>query len=280
MIDTCVRFGNEGHLAGVVRAADRSAVSRDAASVGVVMLTAGMLPSCGPFRLHVELANTLATSGIASVRFDLSGIGDSFSGSDTSSSSLERAAGETRLAMDALGDRCGVERFVLFGLCSGADDAMQAAMTDDRIQGLVTIDGFAYRTPGYHVRKWMRDVPRRMTTRHFWMRRWAKWRGGDDSRPLSMRGGDDIREFPDRDSMGRQLRALVARGVRMHFVYTGGIRETLNHAGQFDEMFPEFIDEPQITHRFFESMDHTATLRRDRDGLIDHLAEQIAWAAR
>ncbi|MEM1226955.1 MAG: hypothetical protein AAGJ40_14755 [Planctomycetota bacterium] len=281
MIETSVRFGPKDHLAGVIRDSSpwrRDATLFDQERVGVVMLTAGMLPSSGPYRLHVDLAGALARLGLPSVRFDLSGIGESFSGPDPSASSLQRAVNETVSAMDLLEARTCSQRFILYGLCSGADDAMQVALSDPRVVGLVTIDGFGYRTLGYHARRWFRDLPRKAMTQQFWRRRWRHWRGADEL-PPSLRGGEDVREYPSRATTCNHLRRLVRRGVSMHFAYTGGIRETINHAGQFDSMFPEFIHERRITHRFFESMDHTAMLKRDRDVLMRHLVEQIAHTA-
>jgi pimeloyl-ACP methyl ester carboxylesterase len=43
----------------------------------VVFLNAGLIPHVGPARLWVDLARRFAASGVRSVRFDLSGLGDS-----------------------------------------------------------------------------------------------------------------------------------------------------------------------------------------------------------
>ena len=43
----------------------------------VVLLNAGIVHRVGPNRMHVLLARALAAAGISSLRFDMSGIGDS-----------------------------------------------------------------------------------------------------------------------------------------------------------------------------------------------------------
>ncbi len=60
--------------------------------------------------------------GLASFRFDLSGIGESLP-IGASGCSLERATTEIRQALDWLETQHGFKQFALFGLCSGADDA-------------------------------------------------------------------------------------------------------------------------------------------------------------
>lgn len=274
MMNQCVRFGADDHLLGVL---SRPVVDRGGSDIGVLMLTAGMLPSCGPYRLHVELADRLASMGAASLRFDLSGIGESFPAPsvDPASCSLDRAAAEVSAAMDAMTEHVGIERFVLMGLCSGADDALHTAMVDHRVTGLTLIDGPSYRTVGFHWRRLTRDIPRRVLTRHFWGRRWAGWTSSD-SRPESLRGdGEDIREFADRDVVESQFRSLLHRDVRLHFVYTGGMRATYNDARQFAEMFPSIADHPRCVVDTFDAFDHTLMLRSDRETLVTGVIDRL-----
>lgn len=145
--ETAVVFGDYSHLVGVV-AEPTSVDSSD--TFAVLIITAGMLPSSGPFRLHVDLARSLATENILSLRFDLSGIGESLA-VGTCGSSLDRAAIEISAAIDFLSENYGITRVALFGLCSGADDALYAALQDKRIVGLFCVDGCGYRTPKFYL---------------------------------------------------------------------------------------------------------------------------------
>ena len=47
-------------------------------------------------------------------------------------------------AMDDVSARTGVRRFVIAGICSGANNGLNAALQDERVAGLVMIDGHAY----------------------------------------------------------------------------------------------------------------------------------------
>ncbi|MDZ7781364.1 MAG: hypothetical protein U5R14_15735 [Gemmatimonadota bacterium] len=59
---------------------------------------------------------------------------------------------ETREAMDYLGGVKDIDRFILGGLCSGADGAFWTALEDHRTVGVWQIDPFTYHTPGYYLR--------------------------------------------------------------------------------------------------------------------------------
>jgi len=72
MNELALQFGAERGLAGIVT----EPVQADARSA-LVLVTAGLLPKCGPYRLYAELSRRVARDGVVSLRFDLSSIGDS-----------------------------------------------------------------------------------------------------------------------------------------------------------------------------------------------------------
>lgn len=106
--------------------------------LAVVLLNAGLIHHVGPHRLHVLLARLLAARGIGVLRADLSGIGDSAVRPD-GLPAVQAGMQEPREIMDSL-EEYGYERFVLFGICSGAKHALQAAEGDVRVRGLVLIN--------------------------------------------------------------------------------------------------------------------------------------------
>ncbi|HHO68021.1 MAG TPA: alpha/beta hydrolase, partial [Gammaproteobacteria bacterium] len=73
MKERVVTFGPERNLVGVLTQPDQ--VRPDLPVL--VFLNAGLLHRVGPYRMHVDLARQLAARGYASLRFDLSGRGDS-----------------------------------------------------------------------------------------------------------------------------------------------------------------------------------------------------------
>jgi hypothetical protein len=272
--ESAVLFGKHDHLVGVWTEGcfDCDSENTDA-STAVIMVTAGMIHHSGPFRLHVELANQFRHRGIPSLRFDLSGIGESLA-IGTSGSSLDRAASEIGQAIDWIAQNRGIEKVILFGLCSGADDAIYTATVDKRVCGVIAMDGCGYRTAGFHWYRIRQHVLPRLTRRSKWislLRRFTK-RGQDA--PRSLRLGDDIREFPSQNVAQSQLIALADRSTQLHFIYTSGVGDYYNHAGQFDAMFPLLKEKHEVSHCYFGDMDHVAFLWEDRHKLAEHVANQ------
>ncbi|TWT83224.1 Alpha/beta hydrolase family protein [Planctomycetes bacterium CA13] len=268
-MEQAIVMGHYEHLLGIW-----SAPASCNGNTAVIMVTAGMLHHAGPFRLHVDLARGLSAKGIPSLRFDLSGIGESF-GVGVGGRSLDRAADEIGQAIDWLAAHHGITNVILFGLCSGADDAIAVAMNDPRIVGVIAMDGCGYRTPKYYWHRFKQHYLPRMlkpTKWHSMVRR----RFHRNHTPTSLTPGDDIREFPTRDVAESEIASLIEQGTWLHFVYTSGVGDYYNHSAQFAEMFPRLKESSSVSTRFFPEMDHVAFLCEDRETLVDHVTKEIA----
>jgi pimeloyl-ACP methyl ester carboxylesterase len=103
----------------------------------VVIFNAGVIHKVGPNRIHVKLARKLATEGYNAFRFDYGGQGDSIA----LAGSLYEEARYISKALNLLQKKTGVNEFILFGICSGAEDAYVTALHDDRIKGIVMVNG-------------------------------------------------------------------------------------------------------------------------------------------
>lgn len=127
-------FGPQGTQRGVLCMPTTS----PAGGVAVLFINAGLIHHVGPNRLHVQLARALATAGLASLRLDLSGLGDSgVRGDNLPIFDLVRR--EPVEAMDALAAH-GYVRFALVGLCSGAYSAFHVACAEPRVAAAVMIN--------------------------------------------------------------------------------------------------------------------------------------------
>ena len=251
MIDQAVVFGQFQNLVGTMTApASRydDEGAGETANVAAIFLNAGMLHHAGPFRLHVDLARTIANYGISSLRFDLSGIGESL-GVGAGGRSIDRAANETSQAMDFMFEAYGIEKFILFGLCSGADDSVHTALKDSRVVGVVAMDGCGYATAKFYKNRAIRHYLPRLCSPAKWQRLLSRWFGGNSDTPSSLQLGTDVREFPSRDQAAREFQQLVDRGVQMHFTYTGGIADYYNYEQQFFEIESDSDDEVVIATR-------------------------------
>jgi pimeloyl-ACP methyl ester carboxylesterase len=142
--ETALLFGADKSLVGVISDPPTATGAVAASSAGndapaLVLLNAGLLHRVGPNRLYVKLARRLAAAGFVVARFDLSGVGDSAAAGERSDFG-ERAVAETRACMDLLASSRGVQRFVVGGLCSGADNALLVAGQDERVAGLALLE--------------------------------------------------------------------------------------------------------------------------------------------
>ena len=255
--ESACRFGEHRRLAGVVTepadTAPRSAF---------VLVSGGLTPKFGPFRLYAELARRLSSEGILTLRFDLGGIGDS--GQGYARQPLQKRTDlEIRAALDFLGERGEFDGIVLGGLCSGAEDSFRCAELDRRVTGLMLMDPFGYKTFGWRAR----DLPIRAARRAL----------GLLGRLPPANGGAALIDYQHMEyaESSRILRVLIEREVRMHFVYTGGLRESFNHKGQFKAMFGDLDLRGLATLDYFPRLRHTQALEADRREVIESIARHF-----
>jgi len=93
--------------------------------------------------MHVDMARELARSGIASLRFDLAGIGDSEASSDGAPHLYGALSEDMRAAIDWL-QAHGLHDLTVFGTCSGAYQAFHAAISDRRITRIALVNQLCF----------------------------------------------------------------------------------------------------------------------------------------
>lgn len=275
-----LKFGPTRGLVGVLTEPPPDAAPR----LPVIFLNSGILHHVGASRLYVRIARKLAEMGHPCFRFDFSGIGDSEPRRDTLAAA-ESAVVETREAMDLVGARKGgVDRFILIGLCSGADMAFKTAQVDERVVGLVQLDPFAYRTPGY----WLRHYGLKLFSAKAWRRfvrvRYQRWQDARAPKPPVSEGEaatyvapEYRRRFPPREQVAEAMRALVGRKVQMLHVFSDEQTEHINHGAQYARAFPdvEFGDSLEVV--YVSHAAHTITELGDQNRVIEAIG---AWSAR
>lgn len=261
-------FGCPKTLVGVVSLPPPSHAAREQA---LVILNVGVLHRVGPNRLHVQLARRLAAEGFVTLRFDLSGIGDSDPRRDRAVQEVVR--GDVSDALSYLQASFSAMSFVLVGLCSGANISLRFARRHDGVVGAVLLDPYSHRTPGFYLRHYGRR-----------MFRWRSWRNA-----LSGRGGGGpgLRDFlrgeeapaspggglaapPTRipkSEMEDTIAELTDRDVQLLHVYTGE-HEGYNYERQFWAAFPRLRGRPQIRVEFLSRADHTFRRSSDRREVI------------
>ncbi len=286
MREKAVVFGPHRTLVGVWTEARDPANSIDVPAV--IILNSGLVPHTGIWRLHVRLARALATIGVPSLRFDLSGIGDSEPPRDALP--LEQIV---RRDIDAAAtyarEAQGIGRLVTLGLCSGARDALATAGRRDDVSGLVAIDLVA------DLRTWQFkavDIGGRLLNLESWTntltgrnRRMESLvrmvTGGeaapaDDREPTEVAAG--VRTMLTRDDLASQLAPLVDRGTRLLFLYSAGLEENYNHRAQFEEALPDLAKAPEVEVDFFPKANHTFEEPAQQRALIARITRWCAEA--
>ena len=258
--ENCFKFGEDKHLSGILtepRIEGKKPV--------VVLVNAGLVPKFGPFRLYVELARHLAKQGVMAFRFDLSGIGDSLQ-RERNLPLKVRTRSEINEALNFLSERKDVSEIILAGLCSGAEDSFRYAENDPRVKRVILIDPFSYETPAFKWRYLFHRVGRRL------LRALGLYKPALAPKKKAL---IDYK-YMEFEESSRILKQLIDRKVRIHFIYTGGMRDSFNHRSQLKAMFREIDFKNLVTLDHFPEMDHTQVFKEDRDLLLGAIGQQFA----
>lgn len=105
----------------------------------IVLVNSGYNYHAGWARMHVEFARALAESGISSLRIDTSGIGDSPMLHDRPPFYDQAQVNDVCAAVTAAA-ALDLGPVLVSGRCSGAYSALQAAVTDARIRGVIAVN--------------------------------------------------------------------------------------------------------------------------------------------
>jgi hypothetical protein len=137
----------------------------------------------------------------------------------------------------------------------------------------VYVDGYAYRNSGYVWRrallKWLQPGRWRRFLLHRRTYRASQGAVAAEQEQLWKR------DLPSRDRFARELDALVARGVRLLFVFTGGFDLHYNHVGQFHDTFGH---RGVVEVAYYPRFDHLLSRAADRREISERLCRWISRA--
>ena len=177
---------------------------------------------CGPHRMFVNAARRFAEAGIASLRFDFRGRGDS--AGDAAETDLDGMIDDVLAAAQFVRAETGIERIVPLGLCSGGNVVLGAASLDKSFAGLVlwSTPLFAPQKPaGERARRRVRvlgDYARKLFRRETWARLVA---GGIDFRGVgrAVKGHDKPAGRNPKDSRCDVMAELAGYDGPALFIY-------------------------------------------------------------
>jgi hypothetical protein len=246
------------------------------ARTGVLLFNSGILHRVGPGRLHVRLARALAEAGISALRFDFSGLGESEARADALPYE-ERTVREAQSAMEVLANS-GAERFVVFGICSGADNGLRVALADPRVDGAALVALYTFGSRAYSIDRYFRQL----VTVDFWKR---AARGGVDvvstvrnwlkraRRPAAPApdSGDEAQfwKMPPGERIVADFRVLTSRGVELLLVYSRRSPAEFNYRTVLRREVRALPEGAPVRVEMFAGTDHTLTPRAHQARLID-----------
>jgi pimeloyl-ACP methyl ester carboxylesterase len=251
----------------------------------VVVLNAGIIHRVGPNRISVNLARELCACGFNVLRFDLSGIGDSDPREDVLPP-VEAAMADLREALDWLEQSRGARRFILVGLCSGADQSVIYCGADGRVIGIVLIDPSVPRTGRFSRRHFASRIVNGRTWLSVLSGRHALWgkllRQHSPMAPgLSNARGVALESPTVRAFLERAYRGAVEQGVKILAIFSGaGGREYwVNYREQILDAFPTVNFGASIAIEYVKQADHTFSFESDRGHMIGVIVDWVKKVA-
>ncbi len=274
MAEQTLILGSERHIVATLTPATRegAAVPRC-----VAMLTnSGVIPRSGPHRMNVHLARRFAEMDIPSIRFDMSGLGDSRRSSG-SLPVLQQWIADTRSVMDAAQSHFGCDRFFMVGFCSGAEVAHMVALEDPRMRAAVLWDLYAYPTLQSNLRTALYKLQRaglQKAASKLLARALPALRSLSQAAQAKDRAAE-VSQVPSLAEYARRIQVLVDDGVELLVAYCGGEPEWFNHRGQFRSMFGncDFFD--KVTFNYLEISDHLITRREAQQAFTNMVVEWL-----
>lgn len=239
--------------------------------VGVVILSAGLLHNVGPFRLHMDLARTLARHGIAVLQLDQSGKGESES--RTGLSLTESVLLDYDDVMQEF-HRLGIKRTILMGFCSGADDATVIALNRDSVSALVLLDGYAPKSAWHYYK---RKLPKLLSP-SAWRNKFTQVVGGLRGSPGSSQDTEfiSIRNWEGEVEMMARYTNILSQGRPILSIFSGGTSYYYS-GGQLSEKLNVRAGSAPLEEVHFAETDHTYSIVQHRRMLINTID---AWVRR
>ncbi|HEV7136541.1 MAG TPA: alpha/beta fold hydrolase [Steroidobacteraceae bacterium] len=286
-----VFFGPDETLFGIVTEPEGEETRRRV----VVLLNAGATYHVGSSRMYVSLARRWAQRGYYVLRMDLSGLGESRARQGCADNNVfpPDAVEDVRAAIDFMYLRYGAREVTLSGLCSGAYHSLRAAVAGLPLHRLLMVNAQNYfwdqgmTLDGLQLAEVVRN-PTIYRERIFSARAWRRFLTGQVNvwrivriylhrpvlalqsmlRDLARAAGIRLR-----NDLGRELEAIIARGVRVVFVFARGepgIDLLRIEAGSVVRRLGE-----RCRVRIIDSADHTFSRSGPRQVLEEVLSEEL-----
>lgn len=248
----------------------------DSDQPALIILNSGIMHHIGTCRLSVKIARAAANAGILAIRMDFSGIGDSEHRTGAMNFT-ESAPKEVKEVMDFFEKTRGIKKFILYGLCSGADASYETAKIDTRVVAMCQIDSYCYRDWRYYVRYYgPRIIDAKVWKKHitkFFKRNTNKVDLQEFEEFIEL--PSYVREFPPKKEIETGLKSLLERDVYMYNIFTDGVDECLNSANQYRRNFRKLKFGDKLKVDYYEDSSHIVSEPKYQKIFVEDIIE---WA--
>jgi exosortase A-associated hydrolase 1 len=243
-------------------------------SRGVLIVVGGPQYRAGSHRQFTLLARSLAENGIAAMRFDYRGMGDS----QGAIRDFESIADDLRAALDSFTQAVpGLSEVILWGLCDAASAIAMYAASDARVSGVVMLNPWV-RTKDSLARTTLKHYYRgRLMKREFWLKL-LHGRFDLSGSLKSMAKLVHKAAFPDKPEADSQLSLPQRMHAGMHafkgriLVITSGADLTAREFCDVSAATPvwkRLLESSRVTWHRIDKADHTFSRRVWRDQVAE-----------
>ncbi len=274
MTEQTLILGRERHLVATLTAARPGSAPPQWVAV---LTNSGVIGRAGPHRMNIRLARQFAAMGIPSIRFDMSGLGDSKRPSGTLPQ-VEQWVEDTRAVMDVAQEHFGQVRFFMVGFCSGAEVAHLTALQDTRLRAAVLWDFYAFPTRLSRLYKLWHRVQRTRPEEFMDKVRSRLTRTIGKVVPAAAPSAPSLNTgtVTPRHVYISRFNELAKRQFEMFFFYSGGEPEWFAYRGQFKHMFGKQPFYHQVAFDQLMVSDHLITTKAAQLGFAQAVERWLA----
>lgn len=192
----------------------------------VLLLNAGGVRHIGPNRMWVAIARRWAAAGVASLRLDLCGIGESDGAHNLDIPNLyhEQMVEQVERVLDSVRSRLGFRQFAVVGLCAGAFWGFHAALRSREIRAAILLNPrLLFWDPRAERRRIVQRAARGLLHWQDWLR---VARGGIQREDLKRAMKTVLRRLAangaDSNTLDQAWEVIERQRTRLAFLFTEG----------------------------------------------------------
>jgi hypothetical protein len=287
MKESIINFGKYNNLLGIITEPS----IRKSNSQIILLLNAGLVYRIGTNRINVKIARELAKSGYISFRFDFPGIGDRSKITVNNESCKSSYCNSCVEAMDFIEKTYGENKFIVIGLCNGANIGFETAIFDSRITGIFSINGLI-KTVNFekHMAKAYFTITMRLYLKNIFIpQKWLHLFRGENSilsglraKIMSLFSGKSVKtevqesdyselnEINDYDVINK-YESMINRGVNIFFLFSSGSNIYEVYKSTIGRKLKKYCKQGKIILETTRDVDHTYTPVWSQNLILDRV---------